>query len=159
MYVCCVQGEDGFPGAKGEMGAKGDTVMTHNTNTLLKHTNSRTCTLKYAVSVRETPALQGCVVRMVLRAPKGRVAPWVKLDPRASLEKRCNIITNISWNRKKNIYYIKHPFALSFFTTLHRFLLSLVSLYSQGKLGVPGLPGYPGRQGLKVKEHEQMMNR
>ncbi len=25
---CCVQGEDGFPGAKGEIGAKGDTVIT-----------------------------------------------------------------------------------------------------------------------------------
>lgn len=92
VCVCCVQGEDGFPGAKGEMGAKGDTVMTHNTNRRMKHTNSHTYTLKYAVtpsvSVRETPVLQGCVERMVPRAPKGRVAPWVKLDPRASLEKR-----------------------------------------------------------------------
>lgn len=36
----------------------------------------------------ETWVLQGCAVRTVLRAPKGRVVPWVNLDPQASLEKR-----------------------------------------------------------------------
>lgn len=36
VCVCCVQGEDGFPGAKGEMGAKGDIVITRR-HTQHKH--------------------------------------------------------------------------------------------------------------------------
>lgn len=38
----------------------------------------------------ETLGPWACVVRMVLRAPKVRVALWVNLDPRASPEKREN---------------------------------------------------------------------